>query len=106
MTVWHEQLLGRLVVSGLDVTRIQAAEPFDPGANGEAADILGLLAWCMTAAAVGGLIITGMQMAIQLNRGTAAENSEYFRAVAMIFFACLIGASAGPLVTWFGDLGL
>ncbi|WP_434741221.1 hypothetical protein [Micromonospora sp. SH-82] len=104
MTVWHEQLLGHLVVSGLDATRIQASD-FDPEASG-AADILGLLAWCMTAAAVGGLIITGMQMAIQLNRGTAAENSEYFRSVAMIFFACLIGASAGPLVTWFGDLGL
>ncbi|GGM14743.1 hypothetical protein GCM10012279_36120 [Micromonospora yangpuensis] len=88
-----------------DSAPFQEQPPYNP--TGDAAtDILGLLAWGMSAAGVAGLLLTGTQMAIQLNRGTAGENSEYFRSIMFVFFACLIGASAGPIVEYFGDLGL
>ncbi|MEH1028381.1 hypothetical protein ACWD6L_14930 [Micromonospora profundi] len=96
----------------LDFESIRAADPSPfvppPGYTPvtEANDLLGLLAWCVTAAAIAGLIIVGIQMALQLNRGTPGEGAEHFRGLAVVALACVLGASAGPLVSFFGDLGL
>lgn len=79
---------------------------YDPLRSGGLEPLLNLLAWAVTATSVAGLMIVGALMALQLNRGTPGEESEHFRGFTMVMFACVLGAGAGPLVTWFGDLGL
>jgi hypothetical protein len=80
---------------------------FNPLSGGsEAMDLLNLIAWCVSAAGVGGLLIVGIQMAIQMNRGTPGEEADHFRGLVMVALACVVGATAGPVVQIFGDLGL
>ena len=80
---------------------------FNPlGSDGGLEPLINLLAWGVTAASVAGLMIVGIGMALQLNRGTPGEESEHFRGFTIVMFSCVVGAGAGPLVTWFGDLGL
>ncbi|MFJ6197327.1 hypothetical protein [Micromonospora sp. NPDC092111] len=74
--------------------------------GGAADDLLNLLAWCVSAAGVAGLLVVGMLLTIQLNRGTPGESSDHFRGLVFVALGCVLGASAGPLVTFFGDLGL
>lgn len=99
-----------LAAYAVELARAPVPSPFVPPPAytpvGEAGELLGLLAWCVTAAGVAGLLIVGIQMAVQLNRGTPGEGAEYFRGLVMVAFACVLGASAGPLVMFFGDLGL
>lgn len=45
-------------------------------------------------------------MAIQLNRGVPGEMSDHFRGAVFVAMGCVLGATAGPLVMFFGDLGL
>ncbi|MXM61879.1 hypothetical protein GR925_00020 [Streptomyces sp. HUCO-GS316] len=73
---------------------------------GGAHTIINLLAWCATAAGVFGLMAVGINMAIQLNRGDPGEGGAHFRGVFFVTLACLIAATAGPLVTFVGDLSL
>jgi hypothetical protein len=77
---------------------------FDPGPD--AGTILGVIAWCASAAGVGGLIIVGIQMAIQMRRGDPGEGGEHFRGVLFVALSCLIASTAGPLVAFLGDLSL
>lgn len=79
---------------------------YDPFRSGGLEPLINLLAWGVTATSVAGLMIVGVLMALQLNRGTPGEESEHFRGFTTVMFACVLGAGAGPLVTWFGDLGL
>lgn len=79
---------------------------FDPGAGGETQTLLGLLAWCASAAGVFGLLVVGMQMALQLRRGDPGEGGEHFRGVFYVTLACLVATTAGPLVSFLGDLSL
>ncbi|GLY24668.1 hypothetical protein [Micromonospora sp. NBRC 101691] len=80
---------------------------YDPaGGNAYANGLLDLLAWCVTAAGVAGLIIVGIMMTIQFNRGVPGDESDHFRGLTIVLLACVLGAAAGPLVTYFGDLGL
>lgn len=72
----------------------------------DAGDILGILSWCVTAAGVAGLLIVGLQMALQLRRGEMGEGATYFRGVFYVALACVIAATVGPLVTFVGDLSL
>ncbi|MFD3732565.1 hypothetical protein [Streptomyces sp. NPDC058632] len=72
----------------------------------DAGVILGILAWCASAAGVGGLIIVGMQMAIQLRRGEPGEGGEHFRGVFYVTLGCLVASTAGPLVAFLGNLSL
>lgn len=100
-----------LAAYAVELARAPVPSPFVPPpaytpVGGEAGELLGLLAWCVSAAGVAGLLIVGIQMAIQLNRGTPGEEAEYFRGLVVVALACVLGASAGPLVTFFGDLGL
>ncbi|MFB7494617.1 hypothetical protein ACFC09_07900 [Streptomyces sp. NPDC056161] len=82
------------------------ADGFDPNAGGETTSILGVLAWCASAAGVGGLIIVGMQMALQIRRGEPGEGGMHFRGVLFVTLACILASCAGPLVAFLGDLGL
>ncbi|MEV6509145.1 hypothetical protein [Streptomyces sp. NPDC051642] len=77
---------------------------WDPGADGQM--ILNTLCWCASACGVAGLIIVGMQMALQLRRGDPGEGGEHFRGVFFVVLACVIASTAGPLVTFLGDLTL
>uniref|UniRef100_UPI0004C23524 hypothetical protein n=1 Tax=Streptomyces sp. NRRL S-813 TaxID=1463919 RepID=UPI0004C23524 len=70
--------------------------PFNP--NPQAADLLGYLAWTLTAAAIAGLIIIGIKLALQLRRGLMGEGTAHFQAMAAVLGACILGVSAGPIV--------
>lgn len=81
-------------------------EPFDPlgaaGANGKPAElnILNVLAWCVTAAGVAGLLIVGLQLAMQLRRGIPGFQSELWREILTVAVACFLAITAGPLVAF------
>ncbi|MCA2211836.1 hypothetical protein [Jidongwangia harbinensis] len=60
--------------------------------------LLNILAWAVTAASVAGLIITGINMALQLRRGEPGEFSEHWRGLVYVGSACMLGLTAGPLV--------
>ncbi|MFF4168557.1 hypothetical protein [Streptomyces sp. NPDC001744] len=68
-----------------------------PGANvtGPLNQILGYLAWLVTAAGVLGVLIVGSRMAISLRSGSGDEHLTQF---AVVMGACIIGATAGPIV--------
>ncbi|MGW3283884.1 hypothetical protein ACWDR3_04455 [Streptomyces sp. NPDC001002] len=72
----------------------------------EADYLINLLAWCATACGVAGLIIVGIQMSIQLNRGEPGEGASHFRGFFFVTLGCLVATSAGPLVSFLGDLRL
>ena len=80
------------------------AEPFDPGADADF--LLNLLAWCASAAGVAGVVIVGIQLALQLRRGEPGEGSSYFRGLVIVVFACLMATTAGPVVSFLGPLTL
>lgn len=81
-----------------------AADTYNP--SGDLATLIGLLAYGVSAASVFGLIAIGINMAVQLNRGEPGEGSSHFRAMFFVMLACLIGTTAGPLVSALGDLSL
>ncbi|WP_327026313.1 hypothetical protein [Micromonospora sp. NBC_01739] len=64
------------------------------------ANLLNLMAWLVSAAAVAGLLITGATLAAQLRRGAMEERTEYTKSIAFVFTACLIATTAGPFVRW------
>ncbi|GAB3806222.1 hypothetical protein [Micromonospora zhanjiangensis] len=72
---------------------INVDDPNSPGMS-----LLNLLAWCVSAAGVTGLLITGLNLAMQLRRGEPGEFGEHWRGLVMVGAACLLGAVAGPLV--------
>ncbi|WP_329473058.1 hypothetical protein OIE75_32320 [Streptomyces sp. NBC_01723] len=71
---------------------------FDP--NPQASELLGNLAWMVTAAAVAGIIVVGIQMALQLRRGEMGEGATYFRGLVIVLGSCVLCVSAGPLVNF------
>ncbi|MBT3154927.1 hypothetical protein HTV45_29335 [Streptomyces sp. CHD11] len=78
--------------------------PYTP--TSDAPYILDVLAWCVSAAGVAGLLIVGMQMALQLRRGEMGEGATYFRGAFFAVLGCVLASSAGPLVSYLGDLSL
>lgn len=64
--------------------------------------LLNLMAWCVSAAAVLGLLVTGTNLALQVRRGITGELGEYTRALPIIAGACLIGTTAGPVIQVLG----
>ncbi|MFI2710669.1 hypothetical protein ACH495_11140 [Micromonospora sp. NPDC018662] len=64
--------------------------------------LLSLMAWCVSAAAVMGLLLTGMTLASQLRRGALEERTEYTRQIAFVMAACLLATTAGPIVQALG----
>jgi hypothetical protein len=59
--------------------------------------ILDIIAWSATAACVAGVLITAALMAISHHRGTG---SEHFGALGKVLTACVLVATAGPIVQW------
>ncbi|MFF6781852.1 hypothetical protein [Streptomyces sp. NPDC012510] len=59
--------------------------------------VLGYIAWLVTAAGVAGLLIVGSRMAVALKTGNA---EEHLREYLIVLGACVIGACAGPIVTF------
>ncbi|AZM76204.1 hypothetical protein D1J63_15390 [Streptomyces sp. KPB2] len=59
--------------------------------------VLGWMAWLVTCAGVAGLIIVGTRMALAVKTG---DVEEHLREFLMVMGACVIGASAGPLVSF------
>jgi hypothetical protein len=70
-------------------------DPTDPGMQ-----LLNLLAWSVSAAAVAGLIIVGANLGLQLRRGEPGEFSEHWRGIVLIGVSCVVGLSAGPIMTF------
>jgi hypothetical protein len=59
--------------------------------------ILDIIAWSATAACVAGVLITAAMMAISHHRGTG---SEHFGSLGKVLTACILVATAGPIVQW------
>jgi hypothetical protein len=59
--------------------------------------VLGIIAWLATAAGVMGLLIVGIRMAVSLRAGQGQEHLVQF---ATVLAACVIAATAGPLVNF------
>ncbi|MFG3253225.1 hypothetical protein [Streptomyces sp. NPDC048172] len=74
---------------------IGPCKTFDPT---EANEILSIIAWCVTAAAVAGLIVIGINMALQVRNGEMGEGATHFRGVVIVATSCVLCATAGPLV--------
>jgi mannose/fructose/N-acetylgalactosamine-specific phosphotransferase system component IID len=60
-------------------------------------ELLDMMAWLVSAACVVGLLIVGARMAISLRSGNGEEHLTQF---ATVMGACIIGATAGPVVTF------
>lgn len=80
------------------------AATFDPGADADF--LLGLLAWCASAAGVAGILFTGILMAVQLRRGEPGEGASYLRGLFFVLVGCVLASTAGPIVQFLGPLGL
>lgn len=78
--------------------------PFSPGIEGDVP--LDILAWCASAAGVGGVIVVGTQMALQLRRGEPGEGGVHFRGMFYVLGASVLASTAGPIVAFLGPLGL
>ncbi|QLQ36440.1 hypothetical protein [Micromonospora robiginosa] len=70
--------------------------------NAPVVQLLTLMAWCVSAAAVIGLLVTGMTLASQLRRGALEERTEYTKQIAFVLAACLLATTAGPVVQALG----
>jgi hypothetical protein len=75
------------------------AGAYSPGTNvtGPLDKVLGYMAWFVTVAAVAGLLMIGSRMAISLRSG---EGQEHLTQFAVVMGACIIGATAGPIVAF------
>ncbi|MET8094599.1 hypothetical protein [Micromonospora sp. NPDC005220] len=70
--------------------------------NAPVVQLLTLMAWCVSAAAVVGLLLTGMTLASQLRRGSLEERTEYTKQIAFVMAACLLATTVGPIVEALG----
>ncbi|MFI6078684.1 hypothetical protein ACIA5C_44925 [Actinoplanes sp. NPDC051343] len=86
-----------------------SVEPFNPdsvlgpdaqGKSGTPVErnLLGLLAWCVSAAGVAGLIIIGMQLGLQLRSGVPGAGSMIWQEFIIVIVACILAVTAGPIV--------
>lgn len=78
--------------------------PYTPA--GSVDELLGILAWCASAAGVGGVTIIGIQLALQIHRGEAGEGARHFRGLVVVLGACVLATTAGPLVNFLGPFPL
>lgn len=69
---------------------------YTPGDN--IPNLLGLMAWCVSAAGVIGLLMIGARLASSLRYGAFNEQVEYLRQIGLVFGACLIATAAGPVI--------
>jgi hypothetical protein len=83
------------------------ASDYQPGTDvtGGADQLLSWLAWGASAAGVFGVIICGMQLALQLRRGDPGEQGEYMRGLVYVLIACVVASTAGPIVAFINATG-
>ena len=81
-----------------------APSVFNPGTGSapqalvaQAQLILDIIAWSATAACVAGVLITAALMAVSHHRGMG---SEHFGSLGKVMAACVLVATAGPIVQW------
>lgn len=86
--------------AGLALTTLAYTPPADTTKGLD--QVLGYIAWLVTAAGVAGLLIAGSRMAVALKTGDA---EEHLREYLIVLGACVIGACAGPLVGFLGLVG-
>jgi hypothetical protein len=86
------------------ITGSPAPAIFNPGTGSAPAAlvsqehlILDIIAWSATGACVAGILITAALMAISHHRGTG---SEHFGSLGKVLTACILVATAGPIVQW------
>ncbi|MFF2519459.1 hypothetical protein [Streptomyces sp. NPDC058086] len=91
----------KLMVTNGSMARMLAGT-FNPGADADR--LLGILAWCASAAGVGGVIVTGSLMALQLHRGEPGEGASHMRKLITVLSACVLAATAGPIIRFLGPL--
>ncbi|MER7548923.1 MULTISPECIES: hypothetical protein [Streptomyces] len=91
-------------MTSLPPAAVLLAATFSPGP--EAGQLLGLLAWCASAAGVGGVITVGTLMALQLRSGEHGEGGQHFRGLFFVMLASVLASTAGPLVAALGSLAL
>ncbi|MFI7142949.1 hypothetical protein ACIBQ5_36190 [Streptomyces massasporeus] len=87
-----------------DAASVHIAATFDPGADADF--LLGLLAWCASAAGVGGVLVTGLLMSLQLRRGEPGEGAFHMRSLFFVFLGSVLASTAAPIVAFLGPLGL
>ena len=83
---------------------LSAPPVFNPGTGSapqalvaQAQLILDIIAWSATSACVAGVLITAAMMAISHHRGMG---SEHFMSLGKVLAACVLVATAGPIVQW------
>jgi hypothetical protein len=59
--------------------------------------ILDIIAWSATASCVAGILITAALMAVSNHRGMG---SEHLSSLGKVMTACILVATAGPIVQW------
>jgi hypothetical protein len=77
--------------------QVNTTNPADP-----VMELLNVLAWCVSSAALIGLIIAAIQLSLQLRHGVVGYTVELLRPFIILITACLIAASAGPVVSFLG----
>ncbi|POX40918.1 hypothetical protein C3486_11950 [Streptomyces sp. Ru73] len=60
-------------------------------------EVMGIVAWVATAAGVMGLLIVGARMALSIRQG---EGQEHLVQLGTVLGACIIAATAGPVVNF------
>jgi len=68
-----------------------------PALVAQAQLILDVIAWSATSACVAGVLITAALMAVSHHRGMG---SEHFMSLGKVMAACVLVATAGPIVQW------
>nr|CTQ90337.1 hypothetical protein [Kibdelosporangium sp. MJ126-NF4] len=68
--------------------------------------LLNVLAWCASAIGVGGVIIVGIQLALQMQRGVPGEGAGYARGLVIVLLSCVLASTAGPIVEFLGPFNL
>ncbi|MFK3978838.1 hypothetical protein ACI2K4_00530 [Micromonospora sp. NPDC050397] len=70
--------------------------------NGKSAqlNLLNVLAWCVSAAGVAGLLLVGMQMALQVRRGVPGAMAELRQEATIVAIACILAMTVGPIIAF------
>ncbi|MEU8820049.1 hypothetical protein [Actinoplanes sp. NPDC048796] len=74
------------------------AQPGETKGSRADLNLLNLLAWCVTAAGVGGVLIVGSDLALQLRRGEIGFGAVTMKRAFLILTACFLSMTAGPII--------
>ena len=75
--------------------KVDPVKPVTPPGIGSIYTVLGMLTWAVGIAALAGILITAIQMAIQHRRN---EGGEHMAKLGWIMLACVLGGAAAAIV--------